>query len=244
MGNMDSPIFILASSGNVLLLDSYTTDDIQYMYKSCNLVYNQRLAINEAEISKLLLHCAPITSNASMELAETLSWNNTKYVQHLSITKVNVTPSYYLYSPGDILNFTYNFMDIYGNIIRYNSSNAISIDLTRDTFSLTLKIEEDECFVCDVGVILYDVSLKDDIGDQYNMTITVKDNMLIAAESVMSLDIVGCYIRYGATSNKYQCQMCPFGKYNLFSNNSNECFQCNKSTTHISQCDGFYHFPG
>eukprot|EP01084_Bolivina_argentea_P047931 88365_1 len=248
--NITSPIGISGSDGSILLIDSYITIteniiyDISYNYRSCNVIYNDRLDVNSAVISKLLINCGIYYRNASHTLSETMRSRNTNYVHHLSITKINLTANYDSYYPGQILNFAYKLMDIYDNIIEYNSPNQINIDITRQTFSLTLTIEQNECPICDSGVVLYDTSLKHNVGEQYNMSVSVEYNMLIPEQSTLSLTIIGCVVGYGATSNKYQCELCPFGTYNLLPNNTNECLPCTQNTTEILQCDGFYHING
>eukprot|EP01084_Bolivina_argentea_P253496 425836_1 len=230
--------------GNIFLLESYLvfdnlSDDILYDNASCNVFYNDRMAVNI--IAKLLIRCKfkyfPDYDNTTYD--RTMNAESTTLVNHFSPTILHFSASSDSYWPGSLLYFNYSITDIFGNIVNYSTNDRISIIIQNSNLSLVRGFFIDEygtCPTCDAAITIFGANLLDSYNKSFKLTVDLEYDYFFLECKYLYLQIIGCPIGYGATSNKYQCEKCPFGKYNLIPNNPNECLLCDTDSQTVSQC--------
>eukprot|EP01084_Bolivina_argentea_P124583 220759_1 len=237
---------IVVNDGNVFLLDSLLTYDesidIWYDNSSCDLIYNQRYNRHSNYIAKLMVKCNENYNTSTLELIKSLNAPSTQMVDHFSTTKLNIYTINSTYSPGTLLHFDYQMTDILGNIVNtINITNNYSLIATVNNTDLSLYVtitigKHGECDICENGIILFGANLLDKLGGPYNVKVQLKTPYLLLENEHIYLDIVGCPIGYGATENKYQCEKCAATKYNLQTNNTNQCLPCDSDSNKGIEC--------
>eukprot|EP01084_Bolivina_argentea_P281231 481144_1 len=238
--NNSNAIRILFDHASLLMMDSNISNnfDISYTSDNCDIIYNDRLN-NTNWISRILMNCSPQNINESSDtFTKIMDSENTQIVQHFSVTKIelSVTTTTDTYYPGQLLQFEYNITDTLDHIIPFNISDPIVIHIESDTFSTQFNIENGKCSVCESGLLINVLSLKQNISNIYNMNISVANNMLIVDKSTISLNVIGCPVKYGPDNNNFTCILCNTDYYNLKHNNTNHCKSCNPNDNKMIKC--------
>eukprot|EP01084_Bolivina_argentea_P131900 232750_1 len=200
---------------------------------------------NSNQIAKFAINCNQ-TSNGP--LVKSVNATSTKLISHFSATTLHVLPLTHEYWPGSVLLFNYSITDTFGNIIsNYTIYNHSSIPFVINNSDLLLfeqfNIDKyGKCSLCDEGIVISEANLLKTLGGPYRITIDLQYDYLVLRNKCMDLIIVGCPIGYGATTNKYHCEKCSTPKFNLISNNTNEClsFDDHLYASHISQCSEYF----
>ena len=137
---------------------------------------NGRISKNKQYIESLLLNCTdPYFSG---DLVKSLDSSALIPIQlHLSVNS-----SYYY--PGQSLIFIYEITDILGNVFDYNMSHGFRIQLTGIGYSETIEIEANgECPICDMGILINQISIKDNINKLYTFDVAVINNIFYPISS-------------------------------------------------------------
>eukprot|EP01084_Bolivina_argentea_P240169 403555_1 len=216
-------IFVSMVDSNLLLVDSYIDKyDLSYNSDICYVVQNERLKNINGYIVRLLIRCD--YNSLMTTLNQTMESSVTKLMEHLSPTKINFTTKSQLYYPGQLLQFEYHVTDRMGNIVPADTLN-MSIKLERNTFLAILKIEENDCPLCQNALFLYDVSM-DNIGDHYDIKVSMEPNILISEYDTLHITIQACPTSQQPDLNQFVCQICNTNYYNLSPNNTRSCKSC------------------
>eukprot|EP01084_Bolivina_argentea_P136517 240423_1 len=243
-------IIYQGQDSNLFLVDSYVTKndnisyDISYNEDECQVKYNDRLSTDKQFISALWIHCHdtlnPTIYSIKSKLNQTMNSNNTKLVDHLSITKLNFTTltSNNSYYPGDLIKFQYHVTDRLDTVFSYNFTDKLTVNLTFKTFTATTEIEVTGCPICENGLLINDVSLSDNIGEQYTINISVENKLFIPTNPSLLVNIIGCAIGYSPDHHNFTCVICNTGYYNLKSNNVKDCLNCRPKKNTGIECIG------
>eukprot|EP01084_Bolivina_argentea_P292737 503347_1 len=232
--------------GNIFLVDSYLIPydlsmDIWYDNASCYLIYNDRLVGNTNQIAKLMIKCNQ-NYNSDSYLLASMNATSTQIVNHFSAKIfyfffINNEPNY---SPGSLIKFYYQITDIFGNVINDSTNyTAYIVNINNDNLSLSVPIKIDQfghCDICVSGITIFGANLLDTLHKTYQIQMRLDNDNLQLYDDYMSLKIVGCPPGFGATKNKYQCEMCGFGTYNLKNVSNQECLSCEQSVNKGLTC--------
>eukprot|EP01083_Nonionella_stella_P018148 50709_1 len=232
-------------NGSIFLLDTILMSnnhemDIWFDDSLCNVLYNDRLQTKPNFISKILITCHE--SNAG-NLIPSMQSVNTATVQHFSAIELDFFALGSTYWPGSYLTFDYSIMDMFGNVLHKSAFNfsyaPLIVNVVNANLSLFAPISlDDGCALCHSGIIIFGASLMTDITEHYKIQTNLEAQYLLLVDEhrQTDLEIIGCPVGYGATDNKYQCQMCPTGTYNLVSNNTAACKSCTENINDVVQC--------
>eukprot|EP01084_Bolivina_argentea_P239805 402981_1 len=236
----------LQINNNMLILDSVLTvngekiKDFDIWYTDeCTIRHNDRLINQDNYISKLMITCdKPNWMNLPPPWS-VHNYSNTrnvskKYVESFSATQLDFKGLSSTYFPGQKLNFTFDILDLFNS--RINTSTFFhldesTIDLENEELSVFQELTIDkmgECAICDHGITIPSISLKDGINNTHKIKLFFDD--LFVVNDLIPIETVSCPIRYGADKNGF-CHICESGTYNLLSNNDKECLSCNEGET-------------
>eukprot|EP01084_Bolivina_argentea_P224687 379885_1 len=250
-------IYMTITQGNIFLLDSRLISDnhealtdILYDNVSCHVIYNDRMGNNYHQIAKFAILCQD-NHNGNVTLSKSMQAAVTKSVNHFSATTLTFLATDHEYWPGSVLYFNYSITDVFGNIVNYTVSKLHStihipiIIIQNTNLSLLMGFSIDKygkCDLCDAGITIFGANLLDSFETLYKINVTLDYEYLLLNNDHIYLRIVGCPIGYGATTNKYHCEKCSTSKFNLISNNTNECLSCDDHSyaRHISQCSEYF----
>eukprot|EP01083_Nonionella_stella_P072417 195303_1 len=220
------PVMISLNHANISFIDSFIDSAIDLSYNSaiCQIKNNDRLTGNVQYISKLVIHCG---SDSKWGASNDLS--HVQMVQHSIGYKIDFFPKSSSYYPGQLLQFGYQITDRFGNRITNNVTFAadIIIHIESDVFTTIVSIKPNgKCPICDNGLMISAISIYDNIGDIFTMTIYLDQDTIAAQYKNISLQIIGCPSGYGPDSNNFTCTLCASGSYNLLPNNVENCKIC------------------
>eukprot|EP01084_Bolivina_argentea_P245430 410917_1 len=238
------------NEGNILLLDSYlisndSSADIWYLNSSCDVICNDRLE-NSKHIAKLVIICnddRTVNTQMNSTWTRSLDSSTTKTVLHFSASMLYFDSTENQYSPGFSLYFTYSIRDIFDNVIaNFNIMDHIDVVISNSDLSVLMGFYIDEygCGLCDDGITIFGANLLNQFGQSYKIHIDLQYEYLLLKNEHIHLNIIGCPVAYGATSNKHQCEKCPTDRYNLIANNTKECKLCDKNSKKILQCKDYF----
>eukprot|EP01084_Bolivina_argentea_P239804 402980_1 len=234
----------LQINNNMLILDSVLTinndkiKDVDIWYSDeCTIRHNDRLINQDNYISKLMIICdKPDWKNLPWSVHNYSNTRNVskKYVESFSATQLDFKGLSSTYFPGQKLNFTFDILDLFNS--RINTSTFFhldesTIDLENEELSVFQELTIDkmgECAICDHGITIPSISLKDGINNTHKIKLFFDD--LFVVNDLIPIETVSCPIRYGADKNGF-CHICESGTYNLLSNNDKECLSCNEGET-------------
>eukprot|EP01084_Bolivina_argentea_P022143 41155_1 len=223
----------------LLIMDSVFSSVVNVLYDdNCSVEENDRLVYDTTHIAKLILLCPYNADNSYYYLN-----NSFNYVDHFSLTHFQFTPKTATYYPGQRLEFSYalydrlnnNYTDWFSEENISNTTIDLMINLESESYFLNqdVDITDDECNVCNSGLIIFGVDLNHTLAanntNRISIQTSLEDTIVVLTEDIIELSIIACPIGWGADSKKYQCNVCPKGTYNLSPNNTKPCKSCNEN---------------
>ena len=191
------------------------------------MIYNERLSNDTKEISRMLFDCEDYTLKSDFNVANTMNASVTEYVDHFSATNIELYAASTLYYPGLSMEFYYWVTDRLGSVIDGAAADNTTITLTDGSFVTMLYIDSNgECQNCDDGVMLSELSIADNIGDNYTLTFAADNDRLILGLKEVTFNVTGCPVGYGADSNNNTCTVCGALTYNMEENFVRNCLSC------------------
>ena len=98
-------------------------------------------------------------------------------MDNLSPLFINITPKTSTYFPGQSLKFMYEITDILGNVFYYNLSHGSQLQLSGIGYSTIIEIDPNgDCPICDTGILINHISIKDNINELYTLNVAVMNN--------------------------------------------------------------------
>ena len=191
------------------------------------MIYNERLTNDTKEISRMLFDCEDYTLKSDFTVANTMNASVTEYVDHFSATNIEMYAAFHEYYPGLSMEFYYWVTDRLGTVIGDAAAENTMIILTSGSFVSMLYIDQNgECQNCDEGIMLSELSIADNIGDNYTLTLVADNDRLILGLKEVTFNVTGCPIGYGADSNNNTCTVCDTATYNIEENFVRNCLSC------------------
>eukprot|EP01083_Nonionella_stella_P098536 277138_1 len=213
---------VLLRDAEMLMVDSFLADhDILHKHTLCSVVHNDRLSNNTFAISRLHIHCGDNGWALDSGWNKSMDSNRTQLVNHLHATKINFTPKSLWYYPGGLLQFEYTISDMLNNEIDYDA-NGLLIRLHSNAFFTDINLK----YVDTTGILLTDVSIADNIGDEYAIFVEVLQGLFVAEYTMITLHIIGCPMGFGPDANNFTCIACNTDSYNLINGNVEQCISC------------------
>ena len=217
------------TNGTVLIVDSVIDNgyDIGYNPDECTTVLNERLNGDNDSISRLIIECNVFEFDNDFMTENVMTSAATSFVDHFSASMFELHPLSTSYYPGMNQMFNYTVTDRRGNVIEDGLVQNTTITLSTAFFSSLLWFDVNgDCQICEEGVWISDISLADDVGEQYTLHLSVDNNRLILAQDAITLNITGCPAGYGADSDNFTCSICEADTYNLEDGSLRECTDC------------------
>eukprot|EP01084_Bolivina_argentea_P167092 290065_1 len=234
------------NTGHILLVDS-VLDNINIVFNNslCYMHYNNRLKDNQDVIAKLMIICG--NSNSKQTNFNYMFDVNYKEMSHLSATKILLKTQSTSYFPGEYMQFNYEIMDKYNNIISHNETLSFFERLSSDSIQMITVFQNEElgesinlyvdntgiisnvenCAMCVDGAPIPDINLINHVGKTFNFSVGLKGSKVLSlVNNYISLYISGCPIGYGADNEGYFCDICDDGKFHLEPNNASPCNPC------------------
>eukprot|EP01084_Bolivina_argentea_P006728 12738_1 len=247
---------LLVDIGNILFLDSILSNiQILYNESKCNVIYNDRLRNDVDYVSKLLISCNIDEIRNDTNTVNVMNASITTSVDHFSITKLIFFAKSDTYFPGQSVDFDYFITDKFGNNISdnamfynftYLSSTTLVIAMENNhELGLSVEFAVDQfgaCSVCNNGIRIPAINLQKDLGTTFHLSLSLQHSVLFLSNKFLSLNVIGCGVGYGASSNGYICDVCDFGTFNLKPNNTETCNICPANNREIVCIDQTIYF--
>ena len=217
------------TNGTVLIVDSVIDDgyDIGYHSDECTMVLNERLEGDNDSISRLIIECNDFEFDDDFMTQNVMTSAATSFVDHFSASMFELIPLSTSYYPGMSQLFNYTVTDRLGNVIGDGMVQNTTITLSTAFFSSLLWFDANGyCQFCEEGVWFNDISLTEDVGEQYTLQLSADNNRLLLAQDAITLNITGCPAGYGADSDNFTCSICEADTYNLEDGSLRKCLDC------------------
>ena len=131
------------------------------------------------------------------------------------------------YFPGFTETFNYTVTDRRGTVIDEVTATNTTIMMFDDSFVTLLYIDGDGvCQNCEDGVLLSEISVAENLGENITFQLEADNNRLLLGQSEITFNITGCPIGYGADSNNNTCTVCDTFTYNVEDNFVRNCLSC------------------
>ena len=225
----DQSILFSVTNGTAMIVDSVIDDgyDIGYNANQCNVILNERLDGDNDSISRLIIECNNFEFDGEYGIQNVMDSSTRSFVEYFSASMIEIRPQSTSYYPGMNLQFNQSVIDRLGNVIVDGLIQNTSITVSSASFSSILWFDADGyCQICEEGVWLSDISLADDVGQQYILQVAADNNRLVLDQSELTLDIIGCPAGHGADSDNFTCSICEADTYNLEDGSLRQCSNC------------------